>query len=424
MKAKVNPSHAHRMLLSYLSVLLKSSQVKSNRGVTLIELLIGIVISSVVIAGALAGSLPFRQLYLEDQISNDVDGTLRTALDLVGDDLLRVGENMYTTVKYPNLQITNSGTGTSSEVIIRSSRVVALPVCEKVTSGSNTALTVGLRLEGTAFDVVSDPPAAGAETTAKNARDARDVDGCRVGSGADREGNGPGNPPGDGWPDDTLNAWRNFRLNATAPVRARVFNETSSQEFTYDAEEKDPAPTLPVPNGSTADISVLIGTNNYRGEIQKFKIKPASGTTWNADYGPGSLIFIEDVRRYKLQPINPSDLSKGYYLELTINNEPPIRLVSGLSSFQVEVTKRSEPATVPPTLESTFDFCWRNATPTGLIPTPPSVCQDNNKWSQIQSIQITMGAVNPSRSDTLNPRDTDTLRTLSKRFFPRSIVTF
>jgi prepilin-type N-terminal cleavage/methylation domain-containing protein len=418
MKVKVNPTHSTQVLPSYLSVLLKSRQVKSNHGVTLVELLIGVVISSIVIAGALAGALPFRQLYLEDQISNDVDGTLRTALDLVGDDLLRVGENMYTTVKYPNLQVTNSGVGTSSEVIIRSSKVVALSVCEPVASGTNTALTVGLRLAGNAFDVVSDPPAAGAETTAKNARDARDVDGCRAGRDSEN------NNAGDGWPDDTLNLWRNYRLNAIRPVKARIFNETSSQEFIYDTEEKDAAPANPVPNTSSADVLVRVGTNNYGGEIQKFRIKPTSGTTWNANYGAGSLVFIEEVRRYKLQPVNPSDLSKGYYLELTIDDQAPIRLISGLSSFQVEVTKRSEPATVPPTLESTFDFCWRNATPAGLIPTPPSVCQDNNKWSQIQSIQIIMGAVNPSRSDTLNPRGTDTLRTLSKRFFPRSIVTF
>jgi prepilin-type N-terminal cleavage/methylation domain-containing protein len=404
MKAKANSFHSNRMLLSYLSVLLKSRKVAGNRGVTLIELLVGIVISSIVIAGALAGSLPFRQLYLEDQISNDVDGTLRTALDLIGDDLLRVGENMYTTDKYPNLQVTNSGTGSNSEVIIRSSVVVALPVCEVVASGTNTPLTVGVRLTGTAFSVIPESPAAGDETTAKAALDASNVDGCRAGRDSDS----------DGWPDDTMNRWRSHRLGATDIVRARIFNGTSSQEFTYGGET----------NSSDPNVSITVGSNTYTGGIQKFKITPAGGTTWNADYGVNSLLFIEEVRRYKLQPINPSDLSKGYYLELTIGNRAPVRLVSGLSSFQVEVTKRTEPLTNPPTSETTSDFCWRNATPSGAIPYPPSVCQANNSWSQVQSIQVSAGAVNPSRSDTLNPRSASTLRTLSKRFFPRNIVTF
>jgi prepilin-type N-terminal cleavage/methylation domain-containing protein len=404
MKAKVNPSHSDRTLLSYLSLLLKSRQVANNRGVTLIELLIGIVISSIVIAGALAGSLPFRQLYLEDQISNDVDGTMRTALDLIGDDLLRVGENMYTTDKYPNLQITNSGVGTSSEVIIRSSKVVALPVCVAVGSGTSDPLTVGLRLTGTAFSVIPESPAAGDEQTAKAALDASNVDGCRAGRDSDS----------DGWPDDTMNRWRSYRLGATDPVKGRIFNGTSSQEFIYSGET----------NSSDSNVSITVGANTYTGGIQKFKITPASGTTWNATYGVNSLLFIEEVRRYKLQPINPSDLSKGFYLELTIDDKAPIRLVSGLSSFQVEVTKRTEPVTDPPTSETTSDFCWRNAAPSGAIPYPPTVCQDNNKWSQVQSIQVSVGAINPSRSDTLNPRSASTLRTLSKRFFPRNIVTF
>lgn len=355
--------------LSPLHFLLRGSQILGdNRGITLVELLVGSVIALIVMGFALSGALVNRQLFLQDQVRSNVNQTLRSGLDIIGADIQQIGENLGTIVNFPALQVTNSGGTTSSEMIIRRRPLVALTVCQAVTAGGNSPLVV-------AIPGSTEPGCAPTADSNANV-----------------------------WPDANLELWRNYRLaNDDDIVRAYIFNGNNVGEFfNYSAEDRSP--------------------NTAAGS---FRISRSTGN-WTNNYSVGSLVFLVEERRYRLCPASQlasatctASTTQDNTLQLIVNDDltNPIRLTGGLQNFVVRVINQAAPTT------PSLDYCWQGATRVSPIPAPPISCTTDT-WSQISSVTVDLTARDSAASNLITTKANQSVRTLSKEFFPRNVLSF
>ncbi len=250
---------------------------KSNKGITLSELLTGTFISLIIINLGFMGFSWCRQMYLEDQQANDVNQTVRSVFEIVGSDIRQAGEGFAEDPNFPSIMVTeNSG---NSEIRIRRSLLTgSLPVCRQVVSGTSEAVVVVDETEAIA--------------------------GCDV---IDDDNNG--------WP-DSLDTWRDYRLSNGTIIRAFIYDGIGNGEFfDYGGEETfatDGSTVTPAPD-VVASASITTGSHTWENTYE------ANGS---------SRIYLIQERRYRLQNNN---------LELIIddNEDQPSSIVGNLESFQV-----------------------------------------------------------------------------------------
>ncbi|ACB52885.1 hypothetical protein cce_3537 [Crocosphaera subtropica ATCC 51142] len=248
-----------------------------HKGITLGELLTGTLIASVIINLGFMGFSWCRQMYLQDQQSNDVNQTLRNVFEVVGSDIRQAGEGFAEDPNFPSLVISeNSG---NSEIGIRRSLLTgSLPVCRQVVSGTSDAVVV-------------------VDATGS-------VAGCDV---IDEDNNG--------WPDN-LDSWRDYRISNGATIRAFIYDGTGNGEFfEYTGEgtfATDGSSVTPSPD---VVASASITTDSH---------------TWENTYeaNGSSRIYLIEERRYRLRNNN---------LELIIDDEESqtSSIVGNLESFKV-----------------------------------------------------------------------------------------
>ncbi len=216
-----------------------------NRGLSLVELLVGAVVATGVLGIALSGAMFNRQLFLKDLDRTEVNDRLRSALDLVGADLKQVGERLnQRDPNFPVLSISKDQDGNSIITIRRNLDLPVLRVCNpsgiKDGSSENSVMVY-------------------------------------------RKGGGPNVPLGcqepeglenNEWPPD-LEAWINYRKNNGGKIRAFIYNGQEGEFFTYDREDQS-----------------------------QFKIHRESGK-WTYEYpNSNSYISLIEERQYRLSDAN------------------------------------------------------------------------------------------------------------------------
>jgi hypothetical protein len=321
----------------------------ANQGLSLVELIVGSVIALIVIGLAFSGAIANRTMFLEDQSRNNVTQNLRSGLDIIGYDVMQIGEGLGTDATFAAVQITDNGPGTSSEMIIRRRPLLPLPVCAPVTAGSSTPITVvvpGSTVSGCAPAPEISPGV----------------------SGSDRNNNI--------WPDRDVELWRNYRLDQGGTVPAYIFDGTSLGEtFTYTLEDR-------FPNDATGS----------------FRINRASGT-WANNYNTGrATVYLIEERRYRLCPAAQISLPScravagaDNVLHVIVNGNfnNPIQLINGIDQFNVAINhlNPSSPTTPPVAAQ---DFCWQGAVRVTPVPTPGIACNPlTQAWNQITSVSVT-----------------------------------
>jgi len=168
----------------------------------LVELLVAMVVTTVVLAGALSVTLSSRKIYEADQGRTDVNQNLRAALDLIGIDLRQAGERL--PADFPALEIVDGTDGAPDTLIVRRNLMSSvLPVCEQIDAGSTSD-------EVRVVDTGASPPQGCDPVPDDNA---------------------------DGWPDN-IEVWRDYRDAHGGSIRAYIYNPVSHQGefFVYDGE--------------------------------------------------------------------------------------------------------------------------------------------------------------------------------------------
>lgn len=190
----------------------KPSTHKYTSGFTLMEMVITLLVTSIIVAAALALTVSVRNLYLTDQPRMSLNENLRGGMEVIAADIRQAGERLPTDPLIPAnilpIEIVNGASGASDTLYLRRNMVDAvLPVCGDIHAGSNIdAIKVAMPS--------AHPPA-----------------GC---------GPVPDNN-GDGWPDN-LEAWRNYRITnggTSGIVRIYIFDPVTGvgEWVSYDAED-------------------------------------------------------------------------------------------------------------------------------------------------------------------------------------------
>ncbi|MFM1843534.1 MAG: hypothetical protein RLZZ490_2277, partial [Cyanobacteriota bacterium] len=117
---------------------------KHHQGMTLIELIVGVIIGGILIQLAYFVFSVNRQMYLADVAKNETNQNLKTVFDMVGPLITQAGEGVGTDPKFPVISIRPYPTGsTNSEIIVRLLKFsTKLRLCEDVAAGAPTEITV------------------------------------------------------------------------------------------------------------------------------------------------------------------------------------------------------------------------------------------------------------------------------------------
>jgi prepilin-type N-terminal cleavage/methylation domain-containing protein len=109
----------------------------SERGFTLMELLVSMTITSIAMAMVVGGALTFRSVYFTDVTRTRINGNLRSAMDIVSMNIRQAGENMLSS--FPAVLLTDAA-GSSSDILTLRRGLVpeVLTLCEDVAAGSHT----------------------------------------------------------------------------------------------------------------------------------------------------------------------------------------------------------------------------------------------------------------------------------------------
>lgn len=173
------------------------------------EMVITLLVTSIIVAAALALTVSVRNLYLTDQPRMSLNDNLRGGMEVIAADIRQAGELLPTDPLIPAnilpIQITNGASGASDILDLRRNMVDAvLPVCGSIHAGSN--------IDNIKVAMPSANPPAG----------------C----GPVPDSNG------DGWPDN-MEAWMNYRTANGGTVRIYIFNPVTGlgEWVTYDAED-------------------------------------------------------------------------------------------------------------------------------------------------------------------------------------------
>lgn len=367
--------------------LLKQFTQGSNKGFTLLELLVTLVVASVITGLALKLIVDQRQLFLNDQSRTQVNQNLRASLDLVGADIKQAGERL-TTSTLPVVKIIN-GSATDPKVpdeLVLQRLVIAesLPVCKTVTIGTTTS-----EIE------VSQKGGAGLCNASFSSSTAT----LPI----------------------TLSQWKDSRCSKDgAPTTCRTVNVDRTITSKKCVEEKDGTDKecmwayIYDPDTNKGEFFLYgfespkdtpdTATNTYR-------VHRVDGEAWKNTYPyavlsatnpTNPILYIMEERKYSLSPDN--------VLQLTLNGQAngqtstnflvdgqssPIRLVNQLDNFQVQALMQSGNT---PLTRDNFN----------------NTAIDN--WKQLKAVKISFTAKNPASSSTKVSN-----LTVSAQFFPRNV---
>ncbi|MBD2653243.1 prepilin-type N-terminal cleavage/methylation domain-containing protein [Synechocystis sp. FACHB-383] len=256
---------------------------KNNRGVTLIELIVGMVIAGILIQLAYFAFSVNREMYLKDAAKNDTNQNLRTVFEIVGPAITQAGEGVGVDSSFPVISI-EPLSSTNSKLTVRQLKVsTKLRICQDLVAGAQTSITV----------LTSNPSAPA---------------GC-----VPVDGNG------DNYPDDWLE-WKSYRQSNGGTLRVYIYDGSGRLELLSYTGEKiydaggtaiSGAPTLNQVASASIDVTGTLA-NSYT----------AGGAT--------RLIIVEE-RTYQLN---------GNTLQTSIDGGTAVNLINNVGQFTVRAAVR------------------------------------------------------------------------------------
>ncbi len=116
--------------------------VRPQHGLSLLELLVTVVVSTTILSVALGLIVTQRREYLKQQANTDANQTVQSAMDLIGTDIRLSGELVGTGIGLPVIRIINGSAGAPDDLVLqRKLLATSLNVCEDV-KGKTTAISI------------------------------------------------------------------------------------------------------------------------------------------------------------------------------------------------------------------------------------------------------------------------------------------
>ncbi|MBJ7898685.1 MAG: prepilin-type cleavage/methylation domain-containing protein [Cyanobacteria bacterium RI_101] len=342
-----------------------ASRKKSSSGLTLLELLAGVVIGGILIQLAYFGFSLNRQVYLNDAKRNEIDQTLKSVFDLVGPSIIQAGEGVGSNPQFPVVAITApNADGDNTITITQLSSTVKLPVCGNIGAGSVTTIAV--------LDTTTTPPIASCDLVDGNA---------------------------DGYPDNVA-IWRNLRLSNKGTLTINLYDGAGDlRELQYTGEK--------FYDSGGAEIT---GTPTV-GQVARVTLTVSGTATANYTAGSAAQLLLVERRTYR---------RNGDVLETRLNNSGAWSgLVNGIGRFRATATVRQG------AVNST---CARILDTTQTPPTlcAPALTK-TYEWSQIYSIEVSVKPKALSSNEPgLTKGVIDALNNLeeTQSFYPRNLLNF
>ena len=352
----------------------------SQRGISFVEIITTLLISSILLHFAFKGFSYYRQTYLKDRVNMDLNQRLRSVFDMIDPDVKQTGEGLVSDPKFPAIvvsEVTIPNTNpveTTNEITIRRGLIDSpLPICQNITAGTTDPVMV-----------MDESPGA--------------YQGCEL---FDNDS--------DGWPDVTKQ-WRDKRLSDGGTVRAYIYDGMGNGEFfdytgeiTKDSSNANMTPTA----GNPAITPYTVSLNN-------------GGHTWQNSYtsNASSRIYLIEERRYRVE-VDPNDPNVNT-LQLIIDENETLNLVSHINKLNIQTNIKQESQT------SSQIYQCNVIPPSQSSDCSPNLADVNSySWAQIQSIDITVKALpedSLSKFALQNIQESDL--ELTQKFFPRNIFSF
>ncbi len=345
--------------------------LRSQQGLTLLELLVTAVISSIILGVSLGLIVTQRRQYINQQATTDVDQTIQSSMDLIGADVRQTGEKVGLGLGLPIIRIIN-GSGTAPDTLVLQRKLLTqdLTVCAQVGPSS------------TSIRVVDKDKAASQV-------------GCRFTDG----------PPAKGLPDN-VEEWKAYRCQLSATKTACALPPGDCKQTTP-ASLNDECSWAYIHSPITGKGEFFL----YSGEAQvgaavdetyRLNTSPSTpiGSTTGWTYPEGSKLYILEERRYAL---GAPDARGDRILELslvdrdtnTTFNNAPLQIVNRLRDFQVKG--------IDATGAEIDAFNVNN---------PPTFPYGD--WTALKAIKISFSAEN------IGPDAKPVIQTLTSQFFPRN----
>lgn len=352
----------------------------SQRGISYVEIIATMLMSSIVLNFAFQGFADYRQTYLKDQVSINVNQRLRNVFGMIEPDIKQTGEGLISDPKFPAIMVSQvpipntNPVETTNEITIRRGLIdSSLPICQKITAGTSDPVMV-----------MDASPGA--------------HQGCEL---FDNDN--------DGW-SDVAKQWRDKRLSNGGQVRAYLYDGQGNGEFfdytgeiTKDNSNANMTPTA----GSPAITPYTVSLNN-------------GSHTWQNSYTPNasSRIYLIEERRYRVE-VDPNDPDVNI-LQLVIDDNETLNLVSDINKLNITTNLKQE------LLASSQVYECDVIPPNQSSDCSPNLTNiDSYSWAQIQSIDITVTAL---PGDSLSQSALRYLQAsdleLTQKFFPRNIFSF
>jgi prepilin-type N-terminal cleavage/methylation domain-containing protein len=351
----------------------KAPILTSNKGFTLIELIVGMVITTIIGGLALIFFVNSSQMFRADKSNIETNQNLSAILDIIGNDIKQAGEQI-TDSNFPVVQIIPvGGNGKASKIIIRRSLAETLPLCADIPKNTDN-LTNVIVADGTGAGTCIQTPLAtplpALPATVRAWRDLR----CQV--------DNPNASPING---DYCNS------NNSEVLRAAISNNNGGiLAFNYIGE------------------SATTGSNKFQiTASEKLPIDPIY------DYNIGSPVYLIDERSYEL------DVSTRE-LKLSVNGSTPATLIKGIEKFKVSTKVYQDPT------EKIIEPTPTPSCGSGEIERQ-YMCEFNHtqvsNWKTLAGIKIEIQAQDPGgkTSAQLSPKERAKLSSAAE-FFPRNIL--
>jgi prepilin-type N-terminal cleavage/methylation domain-containing protein len=358
-------------------------QTSSNKGFTLAELLVGMVISTITLGLAFAAFESASKSYSNDKVRVDTGQSLTAVLDLIGTDIKQAGEQIGNS-SFPTIKISDGG----KTITIRKALSDALPLCQSL-SATDPLLTTANTTTNVLISDGSIPTAtaAGCSSVVPPALPA------------------------------SVSDWQTARTELGGTGRVALVKQngqTKILDYTGEVQDSDYTTSkkyrLSLKNTQLTDIS---GANISPATIEN----PV--TTAVVSYAAGDSLYLIEERTYRYH-INPTD-SQDVRLLLRVNGGSEQILIAGLKpnngssndGFSVAANVTS-PASPSPTIVSETTF-----------PNPSPTSNPNINWKKIVGVNVSL-EVNPPSTCPSPPTNIDGCRPedfrTSGTFYPRNVM--
>ena len=341
---------------------------RQSAGLSLVELLVTAVMSTVILSVTLGLIVTQRRQYLNQQSATDVGQTLQAGMEMMGNDIREAGEYAGIQTGLPILLLTGGATGAPNLVIQRKLIGQELNVCQDITAGTSiSAITVAI----------------------KGDLNCGYSDGDAIGS------------PGYGIPDD-VQEWKAFRCQQDGDAGCKV----------------PPPPGCQLSGGSGRECAIAYLYDAVKGQGQFFayvgeraadskhyqilveRLRSdliSSDPLFTAGYSKTDRprLYILDQRQYSLSAPNAAG-DRILQLQFTdAQHSASYKIVNQLRDLQIRILSRTLSGTV-----------YQDQFNAGSPPGDP--------WRTVQAVEVTLSAANSA------PNAATPLQSFTSTFYPRN----